>query len=220
MTRAIIHSDGACTGNPGPGGFGAIIELDGKPSITVTGGDPQTTNNRMELTAIIEAFRVLNNTPDLKGCPVLVRTDSQYIVNAFNQDWLGNWQLNGWRTAKRKPVLNQDLWETLIEETALHTTTWEWVKGHNGDPMNEECDKLAVAEAAFAPQTNAYWVSVGTPRSKAQDWYVPDVHPQTPPDPGIEALRLMEAMQVALEECHTFEQFRDRMLRVARSANW
>ena len=96
VKQATINTDGACLGNPGPGGFGAIIEIDGLEALIVTGGDPETTNNRMELSAVIEAMRALNAMPDVDWFRVTVRSDSQYVVNAFNQDWIKNWQRNGW----------------------------------------------------------------------------------------------------------------------------
>ena len=138
---AIINTDGACSGNPGPGGFAAIIEV-GECRITVTGGDPATTNNRMELSAVIEALRVINSQSDLKHSPVTVRSDSQYIVNAFNEGWIENWQRRGWRTPKKQTVANRDLWAALVTEIAPHRAEFVWVKGHSGDPMNEECDHL------------------------------------------------------------------------------
>ena len=164
--QVTIHTDGACSGNPGPGGFGAVIELPNGDEVIVTGGDPQTTNNRMELAAVIEALALLKDC-DVEADLVTVRSDSKYVVDAFNQGWLANWQKNGWRTAAKKPVLNQDLWQRMLEAAAGYDVHWVWVKGHSGDPMNERCDELAVAEADFAPQTDGYWYTVGPPRSTA-----------------------------------------------------
>ena len=174
MTSMItIHTDGACSGNPSPGGFAAIIEKDDDLFTTVTGGDPQTTNNRMELSAVIEALRAVNSLQELRHTHVTVRSDSQYIVNAFNDNWIENWQLKGWHTAKKQPVLNKDLWENLLRELASHPTKWVWVRGHSGDPMNEKCDRLAVAQAAIAPSQQAYWVSAGTPLSEVPTTELP-----------------------------------------------
>ena len=163
---AIINTDGACSGNPGPGGFAAIIEV-GQERITVTGGDPQTTNNRMELAAVIEALRTINSLEDLRHSHVTVRSDSQYIVNAFNNKWIESWQKRNWRTAKKQPVLNQDLWHALLKEIEPHQADFVWVRGHAGDPMNEECDSLAVEQAKHAPSEGAYWVSAGNPKTAA-----------------------------------------------------
>ena len=161
---AIIHTDGACSGNPGPGGFAAIIEV-GQERITVTGGDPDTTNNRMELAAVIEALHTINSMEDLRHSHVTIRSDSQYIVKAFNDNWIEAWQKRNWQTAKKQPVLNQDLWHALIKEIGPHQAEFVWVKGHSGDPMNEECDSLAVEQAKHAPSESTYWVSVGNPKT-------------------------------------------------------
>ena len=120
---ATIHTDGACSGNPGPGGFAAIIES-GDSRMTVTGGDPATTNNRMEMSAVIEALRLINSDPNLRLSHLTIRSDSQYIVNAFNEGWIENWQRKSWRTSNKKPVANKDLWEALIREAAPHPTHW------------------------------------------------------------------------------------------------
>ena len=165
---ATIHTDGACSGNPGPGGFAAIIEV-GECRFTVTGGEPNTTNNRMEMSAVIEAVRLLNSQSDLQHSHLTVRSDSQYIVNAFNDNWIENWKRKGWRTAKKQPVANKDLWETLLRELAPHPTKFVWVKGHSGDPMNEECDTLAVAQSKSAPFKTTYWVNTSNPLTAAAE---------------------------------------------------
>lgn len=163
---------------------------------------------------------------DVDADQITVRSDSKYIIDAFNQGWLANWQRNGWRTANRKPVLNQDLWKRMLKATAGYHFTWVWVKGHSGDPMNERCDKLAVAEARFAPTTNGYWFSVGTPRSVASEQLqhqaetTPSETPAPTPPPEQEAMRILEAMSVALDECTTFESFRERMQRVMADIEW
>ena len=131
--NVIIHTDGACLGNPGPGGFAAIIEWNGE-QLTVTGGDPKTTNNRMELSAVIEALSAVNSVLNLRNASVRVRSDSKYVVDAFNQDWILNWQRNGWRNSKKQPVPNRDLWEDLLQEIKDHDIEYVWVKGHAGDP--------------------------------------------------------------------------------------
>ena len=198
---AIIHTDGACSGNPGPGGFAAIIES-GDCRITVTGGDPDTTNNRMELSAVIEALRLVNSDPDLRYSHLTIRSDSQYIVKAFQDNWIENWQSKGWRTADEQPVANKDLWEALMREAASHPTRWIWVKAHNGDPMNEECNRLAVEQATIAPNQPAYWSSAGNPLSTVQVKDTPitesDIVPP-PSDPEALLGRTAELVENALD---------------------
>ena len=140
--RVTIHTDGACSGNPGPGGWGALLRYNGHEK-ALKGGEPLTTNNRMELTAAIEALRALN-----KPCAVEIHTDSQYLRHGIT-DWIRGWKANGWRTSARKPVKNIDLWQQLDEAMRPHDVTWHWVRGHAGDPDNERADELA--RAGMAP---------------------------------------------------------------------
>lgn len=129
------YTDGACSGNPGPGGWGVLIESD--PPKRMCGGDPATTNNRMELQAAIEALSALP-----EGTAMTVHTDSQYVKNGVTT-WVHGWKRNGWKTAARKPVKNQDLWQRLDALAEARDVRWAWVKGHAGDPGNEEADRLA-----------------------------------------------------------------------------
>ena len=141
MKTVEIYSDGACSGNPGPGGWGAVLRCQHPPAEReISGGEDHTTNNRMELTAIIEALRSLR-----EPCRVSVFTDSQYVANAFRQNWIDRWQRNGWKTSARKPVKNHDLWLQLLESMAAHQVEWRWLKGHAGHPENERADALATA---------------------------------------------------------------------------
>lgn len=133
----VIYTDGACSGNPGPGGWAAAL-LYGEHRKELSGGRANTTNNRMEMTAAIEALRALK-----QPCRVRIHSDSSYLVNAFRQGWLANWQRNGWRTAAKEPVENQDLWQDLLELTQVHQVEWLKVKGHAGDALNNRCDELA-----------------------------------------------------------------------------
>jgi ribonuclease HI len=135
-TAVTIHTDGACKGNPGPGGWGALLVC-GEHRRELHGGEPHTTNNRMELTAAIEALAALK-----RGCRVQLYTDSQYVRNGITE-WLPQWKRRGWKTADRKPVKNADLWVRLEEEIQRHDVTWHWVRGHAGDPGNERADELA-----------------------------------------------------------------------------
>jgi ribonuclease HI len=139
MTGIVeIWTDGACSGNPGPGGWGAILVYGGVEK-ELSGAEAMTTNNRMELAAAIEALEALTRPMQIR-----LHTDSQYVRNGVTQ-WLSNWKRNGWRTADRKPVANIDLWKRLDEAQARHKVEWRWVRGHAGDPMNERADALARA---------------------------------------------------------------------------
>lgn len=136
MKRVVIHSDGACRGNPGPGGWGAILEWEGTEK-TLSGAEALTTNNRMELLAAIAALEALK-----RACRVEFYTDSEYLRRGITE-WLANWKRNGWKTAGRKPVKNADLWERLDAAARQHEIAWHWVKGHSGHPGNERADRLA-----------------------------------------------------------------------------
>ncbi len=131
-----IYTDGACRGNPGPGGWGALL-IAGEHRKRLWGGESSTTNNRMELTAAIEALNALKGSRR-----VVLHTDSKYVMDGITQ-WMANWKKRGWKTAAKKPVKNQDLWQALDAAIARHDITWKWVKGHDGDPGNEEADALA-----------------------------------------------------------------------------
>lgn len=141
MKHVNIYTDGACRGNPGRGGWGAILVY-GEKEKEMSGGEPMTTNNRMELSAVIAALSALK-----EPCEVTLTTDSQYVVNAIEKGWLDNWQKNNWRKSDRGEVLNVDLWVKLVELISLHKVDFVWVKGHNGHPYNERCDKLATLVA-------------------------------------------------------------------------
>lgn len=133
-----IFTDGACSGNPGPGGWGAVLRFNGKEK-ELSGGEKETTNNRMELTAVISALSALK-----EPCKVKLTTDSKYVCDAILQKWVYSWQKNGWRKADKKPALNVDLWEKLLPLLETHEVEFCWVKGHAGHPENERCDTLAV----------------------------------------------------------------------------
>ena len=141
MKEVEIFTDGACSGNPGAGGWGAILRY-GKYEKEISGGEGETTNNRMELTAAIMALGLLN-----EPCSVTLVTDSQYVCNGIEKGWAKSWQSNGWRKADKKPALNSDLWEKLLELTEVHKVKFQWIKGHAGYPENERCDEMAVRES-------------------------------------------------------------------------
>lgn len=136
MKRVDIFTDGACSGNPGPGGWGAVLRS-GEHEKELCGGERDTTNNRMELTAAIEALEALT-----EPCQVTLTTDSTYVRDGITR-WLANWKQNGWRTAAKKPVKNQELWQKLDRQASRHDVIWKWVKGHSGHPDNERADMLA-----------------------------------------------------------------------------
>lgn len=140
MKNVDIYTDGACSGNPGKGGWGAVLVYGSKEK-EISGSNADTTNNRMELTAVIEALNALK-----EPCNVTLTTDSKYVCDAVNQEWVYSWKKNNWKKADKKPALNVDLWEKLLELLETHNVTFVWVRGHNGHPYNERCDTLAVNE--------------------------------------------------------------------------
>lgn len=146
MNEVIIYTDGGCSGNPGPGGWGVVVIFNGEAR-QLSGGEKNTTNNRMELTAAINALSIVKNTPDFKNHKITVNIDSQYVKNGITV-WIKGWKLKGWKTADKKPVKNQDLWIQLDELNTALNVSWNWVKGHAGIEYNEICDQLCQKEIA------------------------------------------------------------------------
>lgn len=144
MKKVTIYTDGACSGNPGPGGWGAVLICDGVQK-EISGAQKDTTNNIMEITAVLEALKLLKFE-----CEVEVYSDSAYVVNAFNQKWLENWQKNHWKTSSKEPVKNRELWEELYDLTQKHNTTFIKVKGHSDNELNNRCDYLATRAIKIA----------------------------------------------------------------------
>lgn len=142
MKKVEIYTDGACKGNPGPGGWGAVLRY-GNNEKEISGGEKETTNNRMEISAVLMALKCLK-----EPCSVTLYSDSQYVCNAIKQGWAKKWQKNNWMRNKKEPALNSDLWEELLKLLDIHSVEVIWVKGHAGHPENERCDRLAVAQAA------------------------------------------------------------------------
>ena len=140
MKTVTLYTDGACSGNPGPGGWGCILAYNGVQK-ELSGGEAETTNNRMELTAVIKGLEALK-----ESCIVELYSDSKYVIDALQKGWAVSWQEKGWRKADKKPALNPDLWEKLLELAQHHTLRYHWVKGHADNPMNNRCDELAVSE--------------------------------------------------------------------------
>ena len=140
MKKVEMFTDGACSGNPGPGGWGTILRYKGVEK-ELSGGERETTNNRMEMTAVISGLKALT-----EPCEVDIYTDSKYVCDSVIKGWVYSWQKNNWRKADKKPALNIDLWEELLVLLEKHNVTFHWLKGHSGHPENERCDALAVAE--------------------------------------------------------------------------
>lgn len=140
MKTVTLYTDGACSGNPGAGGWGAILEYNGIEK-ELAGGEPQTTNNRMELTAVIRGLESLK-----EPCIVELYSDSRYVIDGLSKGWAKSWKAKGWKKADKKPALNPDLWDRLLELTEIHQMRYHWVKGHGDNPKNERCDRLAVAQ--------------------------------------------------------------------------
>ena len=145
MKKVEIYTDGACSGNPGPGGWGAVLRYRSGEKVyekELSGGDAATTNNLMELTAFIEALGLLKEPCEVRYC-----SDSQYVINGLEKGWAKSWRARGWKKADKSPALNADLWAKALELAEKHTITYIWVKGHAGHPENERCDQLAVAQS-------------------------------------------------------------------------
>ena len=141
MRKVNVYTDGACSGNPGPGGYAAILVCDGKEKL-ISGGEGSTTNNRMELSAVLFALKALKYP-----CEVEITSDSKYVVDAINKGWLDSWQKKNWKKSDGKPALNVDLWQQLVLELNRHQVSFVWIKGHDGHPYNERCDRAAVEES-------------------------------------------------------------------------
>ena len=141
MKTVTLYTDGACSGNPGPGGWGAILEFNGVEK-ELSGGEPETTNNRMELTAVIEGLKALK-----ESCIVELYSDSKYVIDGLSKGWAVSWRKNGWKKADKKPALNPDLWEILLDLCEKHQLHYHWVKGHAENEYNNRCDQLAVTES-------------------------------------------------------------------------
>ena len=141
MKQVTIYTDGACSGNPGPGGWGAILRYQNIER-AISGGEASTTNNRMELTAVLRAFSLLK-----EPCEVTLCSDSKYVMDGLSKGWAKSWKRNGWRKGDKKPALNPDLWDALLTVTAPHVIHYQWIRGHAGHPENERCDAMAVAES-------------------------------------------------------------------------
>ncbi len=144
MKSVKLYTDGACSNNPGPGGWGAILVYNGKEKV-LSGGERQTTNNRMELLAVINGLEALK-----EPCEVELCSDSKYVIDGLSKGWAASWKMNGWIKSDKKAALNSELWERLLEVSKVHKLSYVWIKGHQGHPYNERCDRLAVEESKKA----------------------------------------------------------------------
>ena len=232
MTQNItIHTDGSCQGNPGPGGWAAIIEIPDWMNATLRGGDPQTTNNRMELTAAIEGLRKLERITGASEEPVVLRSDSKYLCDAFNQGWIRNWQHNGWRTAKKEPVKNRDLWEELEKLASGKRIVWTWVKGHSGDHFNELCDRIAKEEAETAARQGKAGFRETQEESQDNDSEnaadtqpAREAGPSGPePEAGLDgdmAVRILADVFTAAAKAEDFDDFRELLSEFEKNIQW
>ena len=220
-TNIEIHTDGACLNNPGPGGYAAIIIPPYEKEITIAGLSQETTNNRMELMAVIAALNYINQNREWDGIPAVIHSDSQYVISPITQGWLENWDKNGWRTANKQSVKNQDLWLLLMDKIGERRTTWKWVKGHSGDLKNERCDQLAREQAELASKGRNLKVgpTVYDPATKPTPNSVPTVYrPIDKPDPtsaqpgSLPATDPWDLIKTALEESQSFDEFRQKVL--------
>ena len=143
MKTVTLYTDGACSGNPGPGGWGAILEYNGVEK-ELSGGEDSTTNNRMELTAVIRGLQALK-----ESCTVELYSDSKYVIDSLQKGWAKGWRARGWKKADKSPALNSDLWARLLDLSEAHTIHYNWIKGHAGHPENERCDRMAVEQRDF-----------------------------------------------------------------------
>ncbi len=153
MNKVVIYTDGSCLNNPGNGGYAAILSYQGH-TLEIWGGEKESTNNRMEMTAVIKALEQLKSP-----CEVELHADSKYVLDAFEKGWLKNWKARDWKTADKKPVKNRDLWEIMDAAAAKHKITWKHVKGHSGHPQNERCDELARGAAAQAAVSGDFFTN-------------------------------------------------------------
>ena len=224
-----IYTDGACRGNPGPGGWAAVILTSQGANFTIRGRDPSSTNNRMELTAAIKGLQDLDCwIPEPRDLPVILHSDSKYLTDAFNQNWLGKWQRNGWSTSTGKPVSNRELWEELLLQTKQRNITWQWVKGHSGNHFNELCDRMATEEAEEAVQQA--WAR---PQETRDDFQTSNGKNATGAQTAGEtrrgyelepvqagAMQVLELIFAAVAEAKSFKDFKDRMDRLEKSIDW
>ena len=230
MSEAInIYTDGACTDNPGPGGWAAIILTLQGTNLTVRGRDPSSTNNRMDLTAAVNALHQLDHLiPQPWDVPVILHSNSKYLTNAFNENWLDKWQKNGWSTSLGKPVSNRDLWDELLPLAKLGNITWQWVKGHSGNHFNKLCDQMATEEAKMAAeeaQMTAEEAQMATEEAETAARQAAARPHETPDDfqtgsryelepVQVEPMKVLELIFAVVNEAKSFKHFKEQMARL------
>ena len=216
MSEVInIYTDGACRNNPGPGGWAAVILTPHGTNLTVRGRVPTSTNNRMELTAAVKGLQELDHlTSQPRDVPVILHSDSKYLTDAFNQNWLGRWKKNGWKTSMSKPVNNPDLWEKLLLLAQQRNITWQWVKGHSGEYFNEICDQMATEEAQMAmDETEAAARQEAARLNETPDDFQTgsryDLEPVQP-----EQMEVLDLIFRIVDKAKSFKHFKEQMARL------
>ena len=227
MSEVInIYTDGACRNNPGPGGWAAVILTPQGTNLTVRGRDPTSTNNRMELTAAVKGLQEMDHMiPKARDLPVILHSDSKYLTDAFNQNWLGRWKKNGWKTSMNKPVNNPDLWEELLLLAEQRNITWQWVKGHSGNYFNELCDQMATEEAQMAmdeTEAAARQAAIRQPfvrtHETPDDFQTGSGYKLEPV--GVGPMTILELIFRIVAEAKSFKDFQARMVQLEKSTDW
>ena len=224
MSEVInIYTDGACKNNPGPGGWAAVIITPHGKNLTVRGRDPTSTNNRMELTAAVKGLQELQRLSHLISkhldLPVILHSDSKYLTDAFNQNWLGRWKKNNWKTGMGKPVSNRDLWDELLLLAEQRNITWQWIKGHSGNYSNDLCDQIATEEAQMAKdeaetgsRQAAARQAAARPDETPDDFQTRSRYELEPVQP--ERTEVLDLIFRIVDEAKSFKHFKEQMARL------
>ena len=216
MSEVInIYTDGACRNNPGPGGWAAVILTPQGTNLTVRGRDPTSTNNRMELTAAIKGLHELDHMiPKARDLPVIIHSDSKYLTDAFNQNWLGRWEKNNWKTGMGKPVSNRDLWDELLLLAEQRNITWQWVKGHSGNYFNDLCDQIATEETEMAKKETevAARQAAARPHETPDDFQTGSGYQLEPVQP--EQMEVLDLIFRIVDKAKSFKHFKEQMARL------
>ena len=222
MSEVInIYTDGACKNNPGPGGWAAVIITPHGKNLTVRGRDPTSTNNRMELTAAVKGLQELQRLshliPKHLNLPVILHSDSKYLTDAFNENWLGRWKKNNWKTGMGKPVSNRDLWEELLLLAEQRNITWQWVKGHGGNTgnySNDLCDQIATDEARMAKKETEVAARQAAARlhETPDDFQTGSRYELEPVQP--EPMKVLELIFAVVDKAKSFKHFKEQMARL------
>ena len=219
MSEVInIYTDGACMNNPGPGGWAAVIITPHGKNLTVRGRDPTSTNNRMELTAAVKGLQRLQRLNHLISkdldLPVILHSDSKYLTDAFNQNWLGRWKKNDWKTGMGKPVSNRDLWDELLLLAEQRNITWQWIKSHSGNYFNDLCDQIATEEAQMAKKETeaAARQAAARPDETPDDFQTGSRYELEPVQAG--QMEVLDLIFRIVDEAKSFKHFKEQMARL------